>query len=274
LELTHWSVRTLQKVAARESIGPRVHFTTIGRVLREATLQPHRWRYWKTTRWDDTAVERAAQVLECYERAWEWWEQGILVVCMDEKPNLQALERAGPGYPMRPGWIERQEFEYIRHGTVHLLVGLTVHDGQMWAECLEANDGAHFRAALLRYWARWRGYVGIYLIMDNGPSHGAAETQALCRELRDPWVQVRYTPPRASWLNQAELLLGAFSRRYLRRGSWGSRQALIDHIMNSVREYNEFFAHPFRWSWTSQDLRHWVERKHLSIRCNTSATHH
>jgi hypothetical protein len=135
---------------------------------------------------------------------------------------------------------------------------------EMWAECLEANDGVHFRAALLRYWARWRGYVGIYLIMDNGPSHGAAKTQALCRELRDP-----YTPPRASWLNQAELLLGAF-----RRGGWGSRQALIDHIMNSVREYNEFFAHPFRWSWTSQDLRHWVERKHLPIGCNTSATRH
>jgi hypothetical protein len=63
-------------------------------------------------------------VLECYERAWEWWEQGIRVVCMDEKPNLQALERAGPGYPMRPGWIERQELESIRHGTVHRLVGL------------------------------------------------------------------------------------------------------------------------------------------------------
>jgi hypothetical protein len=135
---------------------------------------------------------------------------------------------------------------------------------EMWAECLEANDGVHFRAALLRYWARWRGYVGIYRIMDHGPSHGAAKTQALCRELRDP-----YTPPRASWLNQAELLLGAF-----RRGGWGSRQALIDHIMNSVREYNEFFAHPFRWSWTSQDLRHWVERKHLPIGCNTSATRH
>jgi hypothetical protein len=143
------------------------------------------------------------------------------------------------------------------------LNGPPVGGVEMWAECLEAHDGAHFRAALLRYWARWWG------IVDHRPSHGAAETQALGRELRDPWVQVRYTLPRASWLNQAELLLGAF-----RRGSWGSRQALIDHIMNSVREYNEFFAHPFRWSWTSQDLRHWVERKHLPIGCTTSATRH
>jgi len=80
----------------------------------------------------------------------------------------------------------------------------------MGAECREAHDGAHFRAALLRYWARWRGYVGIYRIMDHGPSHGAAETQALGR----------YTLPRASWLNPAELWLGAS-----RRGRWGSRQA-------------------------------------------------
>ena len=92
----------------------------------------------------------------------------------------------------------------------------------MGAECLEAHDGAHFRAALLRYWARWRGYVGIYRIMDNGPSHGAAETQALCRELRDPWVQVRYTPSRASWLNQAELLLGASAEAVGGAGRLGS----------------------------------------------------
>lgn len=274
LELTQWSVRSLQIVVTRWSIVPTIHYTTIADILRRATLQPHRWRYWKTTLWDRAAVQRAAKVLWCYE--WVTWllERGILVVCVDEKPNLQVLERAGPIRPMIPGHIEQQEFEYIRHGTVNLLAGMTVHDGHMWAECLEANDGAHFRPALQRYLKGFGAYVGIYLVMDNGSSHIAVDTRTLLQGLKGPWVRVCYTPPHASWLNQAELLLGAFSARYLKRGSWDSRQAMMDHLEGSWMEYNELFAHPFAWSWTRLDFRQWVEKKRDVIPCNTSPTGH
>jgi len=224
--------------------------------------------------WDTANIRRAAKVLWCYERAAWLLERGILVVCIDEKPNLQVLERAGPIRPMIPGQIEQQEFEYIRHGTINLLVGLTVHDGQMWAECLDANDGAHFRPALLRYLDCFREYVGVYLIMDNGSSHIAGETKTLLQGLKAPWVRVCYTPPHASWLDQAELLLGAFSERYIKRGSWDSRQAMIDHVGDCYLEYNELFAHPFQWSWTRLDFRQWVEERDGGISCNTSATRH
>ncbi len=274
LNLTHWSVRTLQTVAIHLSITPTIHYTTIADILRRATLQPHRWRYWKTTLWDAAAIRRAAKVLWCYERATWLLERGILVVCVDEKPNLQVLERAGPIRPMIPGQIEQQEFEYIRHGTVNLLVGMTVHDGQMWAECLDANDGAHFRPALLRYQDSLREYIGIYLIMDNGSSHIAAETGTLLQGLKAPWVRVCYTPSHASWLNQAELLLGAYSERYIKRGSWDSRPAMINHIGVSYPEYNELFAHPFQWSWTRLDFQQWIEKKQDGICCNTSTTAH
>jgi hypothetical protein len=274
LKLTHWSVRVLQTVAIRLSIVPTIHYTTVADILRTATLQPHRWRYWKTTLWDTAAIRRAAKVLWCYERAIWLLERGILVVCVDEKPNLQVLERAGPIRPMIPGQIEQQEFEYIRHGTVNLLVGLTVHDGQMWAACLDANNGAHFRPALLRYLDSFREYVGIYLIMDNGSSHIATETRTLLQGLNAPWVRVCYTPSHASWLNQAELLLGAFSEHYIKRGSWDSRQAMIDHVGAGYPEYNELFAHPFQWSWMRLDFRQWIEKKRGGISCNTSATTH
>ena len=274
LKLTHWSVRALQTVVVRRSIVPTIHYTTIADILRTATLQPHRWRYWKTTLWNAAAVRQAAKVLWCYERAAWLLERGILVVCVDEKPNLQALERAGPIRPMVAGQIEQQEFEYIRHGTVNLLVGLMVHDGQMWAQCLDGNDGAHFRPALLRYLYYWREYVGIYLIMDNGASHIAAETRTLLQGLKAPWVRVCYTPPHASWLNQAELLLGAFSEHYIKRGSWDSRQVMIDHMSASYPEYNELFAHPFHWSWTRLGFRQWIEKKRGGIHCNTSTTAH
>ena len=224
--------------------------------------------------WDKMAIRQAAKVLWCYERATWLLERGILVVCLDEKPNLQVLERAGPIRLMTPGQIEQQEFEYIRHGTIHLLVAMTMHDGQMWAECLDANDGVHFRPALLRCHEAWHGYVGVYLIMDNGASHIAGETKALIARLKTPWVRVCYTPPRASWLDQAELLLGAFCGRYIRRGSWDSRQMMVDHIGASHLEYNDLFAHPFRWSWTRSDFRAWIVKKSTGIPCNTSATAH
>lgn len=274
LHLTHWSVRALQTVAIRLSIMPTMHYTTIASILRTATLQPHRWRYWKSTLWDAAAVRRATKVLWCYERAAWLLERGILVVCVDEKPNLQVLERAGPIRPMIPGHIEQQEFEYIRHGTVNLLVGMTVHDGQMWAECLDANNGDHFRSAIKRYLNRFQDYVGIYLLMDNGPSHVAAETKSLLQGSKAPWVRLCYTPPHASWLNQAELLLGAFSERYIKRGSWDSRQAMINHLDASWPEYNELSAHPFKWSWTRLDFHQWIEKKKDRIPCNTSATAH
>lgn len=274
LLVTHWSVRTLQKVAVRRAMVASIHYTTIADILRGATLQPHRWRYWKTTVWDAAAIRQAAKVLWCYERAHWLLERGILVVCVDEQPNLQVLERAGPIRPLRPGHIEQQEFEYIRHGTVQLMVGLTVADGQMWAECLDANDGAHFRPALLRYLGSLRECRGVYLILDNGASHIATATRTLMQGLTAPWIRLCYTPPHASWLNQAELLLRAFSARYIQRGSWDSRQAMIDHISASTLEYNELFAQPVQWSWTRLDFRRWIERKQTGIPCDTSTTLH
>ena len=99
---------------------------TIADILRTATLQPHRWRYWKTTLWDRANVRRAAKILWCYERVNWLLERGILVICVDEKPNLQVLERAQPTRWMAPGHIEHQEFEYIRHGTLCFIINFDV----------------------------------------------------------------------------------------------------------------------------------------------------
>ena len=100
----------------------------------------------------------------------------------------------------------------------------------------------------------------MHLIWDGGPSHISADTQSFLREYQ-LWLRVLVTPAHASWLNQAELLLKSFGVRYLKRGSWESRQALIDHLNDSWPEYNRLFAHPINWSWTRRDLRKWVEWK-------------
>ncbi|WP_437752156.1 hypothetical protein [Sorangium sp. So ce1389] len=146
--MTHWSTRTLAQVAAERGIVPKISRSTVALILREADLQPHRWRYWKTPNLDAAFIKRAAQILWCYENAADLAKKHEVVLCLDEKPNIQVLERRRPTLPMRTSEIERREFEYIRHGTVNFMVVLVVHTGKMQGWCLEKNDGEHLRAVL------------------------------------------------------------------------------------------------------------------------------
>jgi hypothetical protein len=116
----------------------------VARILAAASLQPHRSRDWKTATIDAQFTQRAAKILWCYERD-EWLaRRGEVVLCLDEKPNIQALFRTAPKQLMGPGRIERREFDYERHGTTTFLVALDVLDGTMWGCCLARNDHAHF----------------------------------------------------------------------------------------------------------------------------------
>jgi len=269
LELTHWSVRSLHQEIIRQGIRTSIHYVTVAIILRMAELQPHRCAYWKTTLWNDVAIQRAERILWLYENTYTLLMAGEVTIALDEKPNLQVLERAQPTKPMGHGLIERQEFEYIRHGTVHLLTGLTIHDGRMWSAYLDANDSPHFQTAVAQVVHEYRGAQAINLIIDNGPSHVSASTKAFLATLKPP-VRVFYTPAHASWLNQAELLLGAFSSRYLERGSWTSRDDMLGHLIASNAEYNRLFAHPFQWSWTTLCFRDWLAAKKSSpIPCKT-----
>jgi len=267
-KITHWSQRSLAQAASELEYVDSIHPTSVGDILGEADLQPHRFRYWKTTVWDDEAVERALKILWYYKRMESLWQRGEVLICADEKPNLQVLERARPTQLMQLGQIERQEFEYLRHGTVNLLAGLIVYTGRMWAECLDKNDGEHFRPAVRRLLHPYAWAKRIHLILDNWSSHVSVETTAFWRDL-SPRIHVLFTPVDASWLNQAESLLEAFSERYLLRGSWSSRDLMIHHILDSQVDYNQRFAHPFQWEWSRRDFLHWLNNTPGLIRCKT-----
>ena len=172
-------------------------------------------------------------------------------------PNFQVLER----FPIRraqPGMIEHQEFEYIRHGTVNLLLFLIVDSGQMELFIEPHKDALHDVAALRRFRRRHRTAKNVFLIHDNDPSHTVARTKNYLDS--DGFWRPRPTPAHASWLNQAKLLIGAFASRYLRRASWTHPSELIDHVRASEAEYNRRYAHPFEWTWTSHKMRQWFDR--------------
>jgi DDE superfamily endonuclease len=255
LHITHWSSEDLACQAVADGIIKTISPRTVRQILHDVDLQPHRTRYWKTSHLDATFKDRAEKVLWCYGNAWNLAARGLWVVCVDEIPNFQILERR----PLRraiPGSIEQQEFEYIRHGTINLLLFLIVHTGRMELAVEAKKDAEHYIRELRAFRRRHRSLKGVFLIQDGDPSHTAGDTRAYWSGSRY-WWRPRFTPAHASWLDQAELLIHAFGDRYLKRTSWSGRDALLDHLEVACPEYNERYAHPFEWYWTNQQMRQW-----------------
>jgi hypothetical protein len=258
LHITHWTSRDLARQAMAEGIISAISLSMVRRILQQVDLHPHRTRYWKTSHLDAQFKERAEKILWCYGNALRLARQGLWTVAVDEIPNFQVLERS----PIRraiPGSIEQREFEYVRHGTVNMLLFLIVHRGLMELAVLDQKDAAHYIQQLKSFRRRHRHLKGVFLIQDGDPSHTAGDTDSYWAEGRN-WWRPRFTPVHASWLNQAELLIDAFSYRYLRRGSWQSRQQFIEHVAVCWPEYNRLYAHPFEWMWTNQNMRQWFDK--------------
>jgi DDE superfamily endonuclease/Homeodomain-like domain len=265
LEMTHWSTRSLAKVAVQQGLVSHIAHSTVSLILRDADLQPHRHRYWITPTLDAAFLEQASRVLWIYERIETLQAQNEIALALDEKPNIQALQRTHPTQPMRTGQIERQEFEYERHGVVNFLVLLNLYNGKMRSCCLEKNDSEHLCRSLPALLQPFHSFKRVHLIWDGGPSHVSAATHSFLRSRFGDWLRVVSTPAHSSWLNQAEILLKCFEVRYLHRGDWKSRQDLIDHLYASTPEYNRLWAHPIQWSWTRRDLRDWAQKKSAGL---------
>jgi DDE superfamily endonuclease/Homeodomain-like domain len=258
LHITPWSSDDLARQALADGIVAHISPRTVRKILSEVDLQPHRTRYGKTARLDARFQERAEPVLWCYGNAARLAKQGIWVVCVDEIPPVQILERV----PIRraiPGSIEQQEFDYTRHGTGNMLVFLVVHTGLMELVFLAQNDTDHYLPELGLYHQHHKELRGVFVIQDGGPSHTAGATQRYFAESQG-WWRPRYTPVNASWLNPAEILIHAFKHYYLKRASWKSPEDFRAPVLASWPEYNHRYAHPVEWTWSNQKMRRWFAK--------------
>ena len=261
LHITHWSSQDLARQAVEGGIVSSISPATVRRRLHGADLQPHRTRYWKTARLGARFKERAGQVLGCCGNAERLAGRGIWVVCVDEIPTFQVLERQ----PLRralPGSVEQQEFDYTRHGAANRLVFLVVHTGLMGLAFLAQNDNEHYLPELELYRQHHKELRGVFLIQGGGASHIAGTTHRYLARSHG-WWKPRYTPANAPWLDQAEILIHAFKHYYLKRASWETKEEFRTHVMASWPEYNHRYAHPFEWMWTYHKMRQWFA-KHAS----------
>ena len=220
----------------------------VGRILAALDIKPHLVRSWLSRPDDPAFWERAADVCGLYLAK----PTNALVLSVDEKTAIPARSRRHPTRPVGAGRLERQEFEYRRHGTACLMAALDVHTGEVIATDAPKNDSANFIAFLAEIDAKLPRRRTIHLVLDNGSSHVSKATKAWLAE--HPRFVVHHTPKHASWLNQVELFFSILTRQLLRRGEFNSRDDLVARIMGFIAEHN-CSAKPFRWTYDGTPLK-------------------
>ena len=246
---THWSAR---RMAAR--IGTSI--TTVQRIWAEAGLKPHRVETFKFST-DPDLVAKVRDVVGLYlappERA--------IVLSLDEKTQIQALDRTQPMLPMKPGQVERHTHDYKRNGTTSLFAALEVATGKVTTEARARHTGADF-LAFLRHVERAYPTGELHVVLDNVSSHKTPDVRAWLERHRR--ITFHFTPTSASWLNQIETWFGILSRGAIRRGSFGSVKELIAGIELFAANWNAG-ASPFAWVKTADEILAKAVRKRPAI---------
>jgi transposase-like protein/transposase len=246
---THWSLR---RMARRAGVSP----TTVFRIWAEAHLKPHRTETFKFST-DPELEAKVRDIVGLYlappERA--------IVLSVDEKTQIQALDRTQPQLPMKPGQVERHTHDYKRNGTTCLFAALEVATGQVTEEARARHTGADF-LAFLRRLDRVYPDTELHVILDNVSTHKTPAVWAWLE--RHPRITFHFTPTSASWLNQIETWFGILTRQAIRRGSFGSVKELIAMIETFTIQWNAG-ATPFAWVKTADEILAKAVRKRPAI---------
>jgi transposase len=242
---THWSSRGMAKASALST-------SSAQRIWRAFGLQPHRPETFKLFS-DPDFVAKVHDVVGHYvappERA--------IVLCVDEKSQIQALDRSQPLLPMRPSQPARMSHDYRRHGVTSLFAALDIATGRVIGKCYPRHRAAEFRKFLDQIEANVPDDLDVHLVMDNNATH---KTPLIRNWLaKRPRWHVHLTPTTASWLNQVERFFALITERKIRRGIYRSVPALRADIMSLLDQHNADSA-PFRWTKSADDILASIER--------------
>lgn len=237
---TRWSVR---KLAEATGYGK----STVQQILAAGAIKPHKTKYWCGKSPDPEFAEKQAAIIGLYLSP----PENALVLCVDEKSQIQALDRTQPLLPMRPDAPSRLTATYKRNGTTCLLAALAVHEGEITGKCVDSANSQEFLRFLKRLYRQYPR-KHLHVIVDNLATHKQESVRKWVSQRKR--LSLHFTPTHASWLNQIEIWFNIFTRDVLRGGVWPSKQALVEQIMNYIKNYNELWAKPFQWTYTGKPL--------------------
>lgn len=233
-DATHWSTRTM---AAMYGISD----TTVQRIWKQYNLKPHLIKTFKLSK-DKRFVEKLYDIVGLYLNP----PDKALVFCVDEKSQIQALERTQPLFPMRPGIPARQTHDYTRHGTTTLFAALNMLDGTVIGDCMPHHRHQEFIRFLQTIDTKTPRNLDLHLIVDNYGTHKHPRVQRWLK--RHPRFFLHFTPTSSSWLNMVERWFGEITRKRIRRGSFKNVKELITVIKQYIESNNQ---NPKAFVWTA-----------------------
>jgi transposase len=242
---THWSTRSMARDAGLSQ-------TAVSRIWRAFGLQPHRQETFKLSS-DPLFVEKVRDIVGLYLDP----PIKAMVLCVDEKSQIQALDRTQPLLPLAPGIPERRTHDYARHGTTTLFAALDIATGEVIGEMHRRHRSGEFLQFLRTIEANVPQQMNIHLVMDNYGTHKTPTIRAWFA--RNPRFHVHFTPTSASWLNQVERWFATLTQNYIRRGTHRSTRQL-EQAIRQYLEINNNNPKPFVWSKSADDILASIER--------------
>lgn len=244
-DATHWSSRGMARASG-------LSVSTVQRIWRAFGLQPHRLETFKLST-DPDFVAKVRDVVGLYVSP----PAHAIVLCVDEKSQIQALDRSQPMLPMRPGQPARRSHDYKRHGTTSLFAALDIATGRVIGKCYGRHRAVEFRKFLDEIEAAVPTDLDVHLVIDNYATHKAPTVRNWLN--RRPRWHVHLTPTSSSWLNQVERFFALLTERQIRRGIHRSVAALKSAITIFIEQHNAD-PKPFRWTKSADDILASIER--------------
>lgn len=242
---THWTCRSIAKET-------KLSKSTVHRVWNAFGIQPHRQKHFKLST-DPFFVEKVRDIVGLYLNP----PDKAMVLCVDEKSQIQALDRTQPLLPLGLGYVEGVTHDYKRHGTTTLFAALDIASGQVLTQCKSRHRHQEFLNFLRHIDANVPEDLEIHLVVDNYATH---KHEKIRRWLAArPRYHVHYTPTYASWLNQVEIWFNIITQKAIRRGTFRSVKDLIEKIRDFVDQYNKN-SQPFMWTATADSILAKIER--------------
>jgi transposase len=242
---THWSSRAMARQQG-------VHHSTVARVWSETEIKPHRHKTFKLSR-DANFVPKLVDVVGIYLSP----PQNAIVLCVDEKSQIQALDRTQPGLPMKKGRCGTWTHDYVRNGTTTLFAALEVATGKVTGECYSRHRHQEFLKFLRKLDTEYETGEELHLVMDNYGTHKHAKVRAWLE--KHPRFHLHFIPTSSSWLNLVERWFAELTNKAVRRGSFESVPDLIDKIMEFIESHNEH-AKAFVWTATAEEILAKIEK--------------
>jgi transposase len=222
---THWSTRTMAKAQG-------VSEATVRRIWQRHNLKPHRLETFKLSR-DPKFIDKLVDIVGLYLNP----PDKALVLCVDEKSQIQALDRTQPGLPMKPGRCGTMTHDYKRHGTTTLFAALSMLDGKVIGDCMPQHRHQEFIRFLKRIDTETPAEPELHLIVDNYGTHKHPRVKSWLR--RHPRVHLHFTPTSSSWLNLVERWFRDLTQQRIRRGSFHAVKELITTIEDYIENHNQ-----------------------------------